>query len=148
MKNLSINEAGKNIIKFYESLRLKTYLDTGKVLTIGYGHTGPDVKLGLTISKEKANELFDSDIDKFQDGVNKLLSYSTNENQFSAMVSLAYNIGLGNFKKSSVLRFHNQGQFEKAANSFLLWNKDNGVVLAGLVKRRKSESLLYLSTDV
>lgn len=143
--HLTTNEAGKNIIKFYESLRLKTYLDTGKVATIGFGHTGPEVKLGMVISKEKAIEIFDKDISKFQEGVKKLIKSkaTTTQNQFSAMVSLAFNIGLGAFSRSSVLRFHNQGQYEKAANSFVLFIKDNGEVLKGLVKRRKSESLLY-----
>jgi lysozyme len=142
---LEINEAGKDIIKFYESLRLKTYLDSGGVKTIGYGHCGPEVKLGMVISKEKAIEIFDKDISKFQKGVFKLIknNFTTTQNQFSAMVSLAFNIGLGAFSKSSVLRFHNQGQYEKAANSFGMWIKDNGKVLNGLIKRRKSESLLY-----
>lgn len=142
---MEINEAGKDIIKFYESLRLKAYLDTGKIATIGWGHTGPDVKMGMVISKEKAIEIFDKDISKFQKGVFKLIknNFTTTQNQFSAMVSLAFNIGLGAFSTSSVLRFHNQGQYEKAANSFGLFIKDNGKVLNGLIKRRKSESLLY-----
>ncbi len=142
---MEINEAGKDIIKFYESLRLKTYLDSGGVKTIGYGHCGPEVKSGMVISKEKAIEIFDKDISKFQEGVKKLIKSkaTTTQNQFSAMVSLAFNIGLGQFATSSVLRFHNQGQYEKAANSFGLFIKDNGKVLNGLVKRRKSESLLY-----
>jgi lysozyme len=144
-EELTINEAGKDIIKFYESLRLKTYLDTGKVPTIGWGHCGPEVKMGMVISKEKAIEIFDKDISKFQEGVKKLIKSkaTTTQNQFSAMVSLAFNIGLGQFSTSSVLRFHNQGQYDKAANSFVLFIKDNGKVLNGLVKRRKSESLLY-----
>lgn len=144
-EELTINEAGKDIIKFYESLRLKTYLDSGGVKTIGWGHTGPEVKLGMVISKEQAIEIFDKDISKFQEGVKKLIlsKATTSQNQFSAMVSLAFNIGLGAFAKSSVLRFHNQGQFDKAANSFGMWVKDNSKVLPGLVKRRKSESLLY-----
>lgn len=142
---MEINEAGKDIIKFYESLRLKTYLDTGKILSIGYGHTGPEVKMGMVISQKEAIEIFDKDISKFQEGVKKLIKSkaTTTQNQFSAMVSLAFNIGLGAFSRSSVLRFHNLGQYEKAANSFGLWIKDNGKVLNGLVKRRKSESLLY-----
>ena len=144
-KELSINEAGKELIKSYEGLRLKAYQDSGGIWTTGYGHTGADVHPGMVISKERAEELFDKDIEKFQLGILHLLTdkENTNPNQFSAMVSLAYNIGLGAFGKSSVLRFHNQGQFQKASSAFGLWNKVNGEILQGLAKRRTAESSLY-----
>jgi lysozyme len=138
-----VNERGIDIIKEFEGLRLTSYLCPAKVWTIGYGHTGPDVYPGLTISKETAEQLLRGDLLMFEHGVDSLIETAT-ENEFSAMVSLAFNIGLGNFKKSSVLRNHNLGKRAQAANSFLLWIKGGGRQLPGLIRRRNAERSLYL----
>lgn len=121
----------------------------GAPWTIGYGHTGPDVYPGLVITQEQANALLLADLKKFQTGVEAALSGATTQNcQFSAMVSLSYNIGLGNFGGSSVLRLHKMGQYQQAADSFLLWDKAAGRVLPGLVRRRHQERELYLNMAV
>ena len=139
-----IDPAGLQIIKDSEALRLIAYLCPAKIPTIGYGHTGPDVKLGDRITVGRANELLALDLARFERGVDAEAGKAT-DNQFSAMVSLAFNIGLGAFAKSSVLRFHQAGDYGAAANAFRLWNKGGGRVLPGLVKRREREANLYRS---
>jgi lysozyme len=139
------NDAGVAIIKEFEGVRLEAYKCPADVWTIGYGHTGPEVRKGLKISLEVAGAMLESDLQKFEDGATKLIgSAPTTPNQFSAMVSLAFNIGLGNLAKSSVLRHHKAGNHKLAAESFLLWNKAKGTVLPGLTRRRMKERGLYL----
>jgi lysozyme len=141
-------QAAKNLIKADEGLVLHAYADPatgGDPWTIGYGHTGPGVREMGIITMDQANALFEADITKFADDVDALLEGDVTENQFGAMVSLAYNIGLGNFEKSSVLRFHNAGDYVTAANRFLLWNMAAGRVMAGLTRRRAEERTLYLT---
>jgi lysozyme len=140
--------AALEIIKRNEGLRLDAYPDPatgGDPWTIGYGHTGDDVSPGLSIDQARADELLQQDLDKFVDGVNDRLTLDATPNQFGAMVSLSYNIGLGNFGKSSVLRLHNAGEYTDAADAFLLWNKAAGRVFAGLTRRREEERELYLT---
>ncbi len=142
-----INAAGLEIIKRNEGLRLTSYPDPatgGDPWTVGYGHTGNDVTPGMQITEAYAEELLGKDLDKFETGVNDLIEAAT-DNQFSAMVSLTYNIGLGNFEKSSVLKLHNAGEYPAAANAFLMWNKAAGRVFAGLDRRRHEERTLYLT---
>lgn len=147
-----VNQATIDLIKRNEGCILHAYPDpatNAEPYTIGYGHTGPDVHLGLVITQEQAEDLLKQDLNKFEDGVDDLLAEnaSTSDNQFGAMVSLAYNIGLGNFQHSSVLRYHNSGATQKAADSFLLWNKATGKVMRGLTRRRQEERQLYLTPD-
>ncbi len=146
MTDTPINAAGLEIIKRNEGLRLDAYPDPatgGDPWTIGYGHTG-QVHEGMTISQAQADAYLAEDLDKFETGVNDLIEQAT-DNQFSAMVSLSYNIGLGNFEKSSVLKLHNAGEYPAAANAFLMWNKAAGRVFAGLERRRNEERTLYLT---
>ena len=140
-----INMAGLELIKSFEGCRLTAYKCPAGVWTIGYGHTGPDVKSGKTITFTEAEQLLKGDLDKFEDGVEKGIgTAAVTENQFAAMVSLAFNIGLGGFLKSTVLRMHKAGKYELAANAFLLWINGGGRQLPGLVRRRKAERTLYL----
>ncbi|MBF7012549.1 lysozyme [Novosphingobium resinovorum] len=144
----TINSAGKAIVKLAEGLRLVAYLCPANVWTIGFGST-EGVRKGMKITKEEAEVLLDKDLETFERAVEKLVPTSTTANEFSAMVSLAYNIGVANFKGSSVLRGHLAGNKKGAAASFTLWNKARvkGVltVLPGLVKRRAEEAKLYLT---
>lgn len=140
---MEINREGIELIKSFEGLRLTAYKCPSNVLTIGYGHTGTDVKEDMLINGDYAEFLLKKDLEKFEKGVLKLLKKPATTNQFSAMVSLAYNIGLGNFAKSSVLMNHNHGNFLEAAKYFLLWNKAGGKVLEGLKRRRILEKNLY-----
>jgi lysozyme len=139
---LKISKDGIDLIKSFEGLRLEAYLDSVGIPTIGYGHT-KGVKLGQKITEQEAEDLLRNDLDEFERGVSSLIR-NAKQNQFDAMVSLAFNVGLGNFKKSSVLKWFNLGEYQTAADSFLLWNKAGGQVLPGLTRRRKAERELFL----
>lgn len=145
---MNINQAGLELIKDFEGLKLKAYLCPAGVPTIGYGHTRTvthdDVKNGKTITKAEAERLLAEDLIEFTFGVYGMLKRQANENELSAMVSLAYNIGLAGFKRSSVLRAFNAGDPNAAARAFALWNKSKGKVLPGLTRRRAAEAALFL----
>jgi lysozyme len=140
-----INRAGLAHIKSWEGLRLTAYLDVANVLTIGYGSTGSHVKEGMVITEAEAEELLRKDLARFEHGVEALTEgCATSDDQFSALVSLAFNIGLGALATSTVLKRHKLGNRIGAANAFLMWNKAKGAVLKGLMRRREAERALYL----
>lgn len=139
-----INAAGLNLIKEFEGLRLKAYKCPADVWTIGYGSTGSHVTPGLVITEARAEELLREDLTRFERAVDKMASPAT-DNQFAAMVSLAFNVGEGDggFKTSTLRRKHNEGDYAGAANEFKRWNRAGGRVLAGLSRRRAAEAQLY-----
>lgn len=148
---MKVSDAGLNIIKKWEGLRLIAYPDPatgGEPYTIGYGHTysagPPKVKPGMRITGVEASAILKSDLGVFERGVSDLLKRNPTQAQFDAMVSLAYNIGLGNYKKSTVLRKFNEGDFSGAADAFMLFVKANKKVMQGLVNRRSDERDLFL----
>jgi len=132
------------LIKSFEQCRLTAYLPTPNDRpTIGWGTTGADIHMGMTWTQAQCDERFATDLDAFAGGVSAALTGETSQNQFDAMVSLAYNIGLGAFKGSTLLRLHNAGDFTAADAQFAAWNKQAGQVLQGLVRRRAAESAMY-----
>lgn len=141
---MKINEEGLELIKSFEGLRLKAYRDQVGVWTIGYGHTGPEVTQGYTVTEDEANSLFEADIEKFESGVVDLVLPLLNSNQFSALVSFAYNLGIGSLKRSTLLELVNESEFEAASREFLKWSHAGSKVDLGLVKRRKAERDLFL----
>jgi len=149
---MTVNDATIDLIKGFESLRTRAYQDTGGVWTIGYGHTSaagnPKVFRGMVVSPESALRILYDDVSKFATGVEQLVTVTLNENQFGALVSFAFNVGLGAFKGSSVLKRVNSRQFAEVPARLNLWVKDNGKVLKGLVRRRKAEGVLFLTPVV
>jgi len=141
------NQAGIDLIKSFEGLRLTAYKDVRGVLTIGYGHTGKDVYKGQIISKDKAEALLRQDLERFELAVEELLDDApTTQNQFAAMVSFTYNVGPNNFEKSSILRYHKSGKYVSAAAAFMMWvNAGKLKNVAGLIRRRNAERKLYVS---
>ena len=133
-----------------EGLRLRAYRCPAGVPTIARGRTR-GVKMGDTCSQEQADAWFVEDLAEFTDGVQRALKRDASENELGALVSLAYNIGLAGFARSTVLKKHNEGDRQSAARAFALWNKAriNGVlqVVDGLTSRRAREAALYLSDD-
>lgn len=148
---MDTNKAGLDLIKSFEGLRLETYKCSAGVDTIGYGHTSaaghPKVGKGMKITEAEAEQMLAHDLGKYEDAVEKGLKVTPTGNQFAAMVSLCYNVGPGNFAKSSVLKKINAGDIKGAAQSFLAWNKAAGKVLAGLTRRREAEKKLFLTED-
>jgi lysozyme len=137
-----INAAGLALIKEFEGCRLDAYKDAVGVLTIGYGSTGPHVHSGDHITPQEAEALLQSDLGRFEQAVEQAALKPT-DNQFAAMVALSFNIGISALLRSTVLREHNAGHYQAAAEAFKLWNKAGGRELAGLTRRRAAEADLY-----
>lgn len=140
---MKIGKEGLELIKKFEGCKLKAYYCPAKVLTIGVGHSGSDVKEGMVITQEQADNLLKKDLEKFEKGVEGALKVGVNQNQFDALVSFAFNCGLGALNSSTLLKKLNKGNYKAAASEFLKWNKAGGKVLAGLTKRRQAEKLLF-----
>ena len=148
---MRVNQAGIELIKSFEGCRLRAYVDTVGVWTIGYGHTSmagpPKVVPGMRITEDEAEEILKRDVEKFANKIKPLIKVELNDNQFSALVSFAYNVGPGAFKRSSVLRAVNNRDFENVPRYLLRWVKAGGRVLRGLVRRRKAEGKLFMKED-
>lgn len=147
---MSARKTASAIIKKYEGLRLKAYLDTGNVPTIGYGNTkymnGTPVKMGDVITKEQAEKEFEYDLSEFFNDVKSRLKVSVTDAQLAALVSFAYNVGIGAMLKSTLWRLLHEGQPKvTVANELRKWVYDNGKKITGLVNRRESERNLYLT---
>lgn len=140
---MQISDEGLALLKRFEGCKLTAYQDGGGVWTIGYGSTD-GVREGQTISQSEADEKLETDVED-HDITDLLEGAETSQNQFDAMTSLAFNIGIDAFAGSSVLKRHKEGNYPRAADCFLLWKYDNGVVVPGLLKRRNAERELYLS---
>lgn len=148
---ISNKVSAEKIIAQFEGLRLEAYPDSAGVWTIGYGttknpDTGAKIKQGDKITKAKALEWLKKDTASFQAGVKKLVKVPINDNQLAALTSLAYNIGLTAFSRSTLLRLLNSKvNKELVAAQFLRWNRAGGKVVKGLTIRRQLESDLFLT---
>ena len=138
------------LIAIQEGCKLTAYLCPTGHWTIGWGHTA-GVTRGMTATQEEADQMLCDDLHSFSARVDRLCTVTPTHNQLAAMTSLAFNIGLDAFAKSSILRAHNKGNTDAASSAFRLYNKGrvNGrlVVLNGLVARRAKEAALYLTPD-
>jgi lysozyme len=141
-----INGEGFKLLTTFEGCELTAYDDGGGVWTIGYGHTGDDVYPGLTISQTQAEELLRIDLEKFESFVEDAVEAQLNDSQFSALVCFCFNVGPGTdgFGGSTLLKLLNQGNYQRAANQFPVWNKVNGQPWLGLTRRRLAERALFL----
>ena len=137
------SEPCKQLIRDFEGCELKAYKCPADVLTIGYGHTGADVTEGMTITKEQAELLLDEDLGKVSKQVESVLEVDVNQNQFDAICSFVFNLGIGNFKKSTLLKKLAKSDFDGAAKEFLKWDKAGGKRLNGLTLRRQAEQRLF-----
>lgn len=148
---MKLNDAGYKLICKFEGLKLKPYLCSAKIPTIGYGNTYyPDGKrvtlLDKEITKEHAFDIFKEVADRFAKRVDALVTKPLTQNQFNALVSLCYNIGTGNFSSSTLLKKVNINPNDLSIkNEFLRWNKVNKVAINGLTKRRNEEAVIYFS---
>ena len=140
-----VSEKGLRLIKNSEGLRLTAYQDAVGVWTIGYGHTGPDVVAGLTITLVRAEALLRGDLQRFERGVESALSRPATQGQFDAMVSLAYNVGVGAFQGSTLRQKFNAGDTDGAAQQFAEFIHAGGAILKCLVRRRASEIIVFCS---
>lgn len=139
---MKISNRGIELIKSFEGLRLKAYkaLPSEKYYTIGYGHYGEDVKRNMTITEEQATEYLKNDLATAERAVDRL-KRNFNQNQFDALVSFTYNCGQGNLKKLC----SPDRSLKVIGQKLVLYNKANGEVIKGLVRRREAEQKLYFS---
>lgn len=145
-----INQRTRDLIIEFEGLRLKAYKDGGGIWTIGVGHTSDKdqtVYADLVISKARAYELLDLDIAEAEKAVDTYVKVPLNANQHGALSSFTFNLGVGAFKGSTLLRKLNAGDYKGAANELDKWVHDDGVVVKGLVRRRAAEKALFLSAS-
>lgn len=141
---MKTNDAGIALIKQFEGCRLHAYKDIVGVWTIGYGHTG-GVSSDWVWTQAECEERLAKDLESFEAGVSKLVTLPITPNQFAAMVSFAFNLGLDKLKASTLLRCFNKHNAAAAADEFLKWCHAGGVVVEGLVKRRQAERTLFLT---
>ena len=143
------NEATITLIKSFEGCKLTAYKDIVGVWTIGYGLTtgaiqGVNVRGGMTITQAQADAYLGDVLTSFGDSILERMTRLPTDNQFGAMLSLAYNVGVGAFSKSTCLRRFNDGDLEGAAEALTWFNKAGGKVVRGLVRRREAERDLFL----
>lgn len=140
-----ISQAGLELIKHFEGLRLCAYLDPVGVWTIGYGHTKFHARPGNCISEPEAEEILRNDVEVFEAAVSRLVKVPLTQNQFDALVSFAFNVGVGALERSTLLKKLNAGNCQGAAAEFPRWVYAGGRRLPGLVRRRAAEKEIFLS---
>lgn len=141
---MNISKNGIELIKRFEGCRLSAYRCPAGVWTIGYGHTGSNVRAGLQITQEQADNLLKQDLTVHCNNVSKLVKVPLTQNQFDALVSFEYNVGYGAFASSTLLRLLNQKKYKESAEQFARWKYAGKKVLAGLIRRRQAEKDLFL----
>ena len=144
---MNLGARGKTLIQEYEQCRLEAYLPTpDDVWTCGWGST-EGVTEGTVWTQDEADAAFDKDVARFEDCVNDCVNVELTQNQFDALVSLAFNIGCKAFKDSTLVKMLNNNAYGEAADQFGRWNRQNGKVLNGLTRRRRAERDLFLTED-
>lgn len=155
MNNYHLSKHGEDVGHYFENCKLKAYPDpgskNGEPWTIGWGHTGPEVKPGLVWVQDQADAAFRQDVRRFEDDVKSLVKVPLTQGQFDALVLFAYNVGSDIDKDtiaeglgdSTLLRKLNAGDYEGAALEFKKWNKNDGKVMRGLIRRRAAEEALF-----
>jgi len=145
---MNYSKNGLHLTENFEGLRLTAYPDpatNGDPWTIGYGHTGAEVHQGMTITQEQAEEFLMQDVQKAVQTVNSKVHTDLTQNEFESLVDFVFNVGAGNFAGSTLLRKINAGDMEGAALEFEKWTHADGKVMAGLIKRRHAEAVLFLN---
>jgi len=143
-----ISQHGLEKLKQWEGLKTKAYKDAGGVWTIGYGHTAmagsPVPYQGQVITAAEAENILLEDLAQYEAAVANNVNVKLNDNQFAALVSFAFNVGINAFKKSKLLKKLNNGNFDAVPTELMKWTKAGGKKLQGLVNRRQAEGYLWM----
>ena len=143
-----ISQHGLDKLKQWEGLKTKAYKDAGGVWTIGYGHTAmagsPVPYQGQVITAAEAENILLKDLMQYEAAVANNVNVKLNDNQFAALVSFTFNVGINAFKKSKLLKKLNNGNFDAVPTELMKWNKAGGKKLQGLVNRRRAEGYLWM----
>jgi len=143
-----LSERGEALIKSFETLQLKAYKHfSSEPWTCGWGHTGPDVGPTTTCDETKAEQWFQGDVVTAEHACDMTLPMQVTQNQFDAMVSFTFNVGVSTESHSTLLRLVIGGQMELAADEFLKWCHVAGQIVPGLLRRRQAERELFLTPD-
>lgn len=158
---MQVSEKCITQIKHHEGVRLRPYRCPALLWTVGVGRVIDPTHIGVkfedrknlpipagwdrTLTMAEVDQLLQEDLRRFEAGVLRLCPTGLNQSRFDALVSFSFNVGLGNFQRSSIRMRHNRGDYDGAAEAFMMWTKAGGRVLPGLVKRRQDEKTLYLS---
>lgn len=151
---MRISAHGIAVAHYFEACKLVAYPDPGskdgKPWTIGWGHTGPEVVKGLVWTQAQADAAFEKDLLRFEAAVARLVKVPVTQGQYDALVLFAYNVGPGDAKRgiqgletSTLLKMLNAGDYQGAAGQFKRWNKNDGKVMRGLIRRRAAEVALW-----
>ena len=143
---MNISKEGLALIKKFEGCELKAYRCPANVLTIGYGVT-KGVNEDMEITQQEANEMLAGELIEYTEYINNMVKVALNQSQFDALTAWIYNLGPTNFKDSTLLRVLNEGRYNEVPQEIKRWNKANGQVLNGLIKRREAEALLFQSKE-
>tara|TARA_R110002074_G_scaffold365865_2_gene539667 strand:- start:876 stop:1427 length:552 start_codon:yes stop_codon:yes gene_type:complete len=139
---LQISQEGLALIKKFEGCELEAYLCPAGVWTIGYGHT-KDVKEGDKINKDEADYLLQEEMIEYESYINDMVDVDLNQSQYDSLCAWVYNLGPSNLGSSTMLRVLNEGKYDEVPQQMKRWNKANGEVLDGLIRRREAEALLF-----
>ena len=147
---MKTSKAGLDLIKQFESFRAAPYLCSAGVPTIGYGTTvypnGIKVKLSdQKITQQLAETFLQHHVNAIEKDVSRLVKVTLSQNQFDALMSFVYNVGLGAFRDSTLLKLLNAGDIDGASKQFERWNKAGGKIVDGLTNRRNAEKALFLA---
>jgi lysozyme len=140
-----VSAALVDLVAEFEGFRSRAYLCPAGVWTIGYGQTS-GVKPGSTTTESAARADLERSLEQYQSSVREMITHDDSTGQMvDAMTSLAYNVGLGALRKSTLLRMHNLRDYFGAASQFARWSRGGGKVLPGLVRRREAERKMYIA---
>lgn len=137
------SDAGLKFTESFEGCKLVAYLDQGGIPTLGIGHT-LNVGMGDRCMEDQAYKWLREDMAEAESAVNRLVKVPLTQNQYDSLCDMVFNIGAGNFEKSTLLRLLNKRDYKNAAEEFVRWNRAGGFVRAGLTRRRLAEKELFL----
>lgn len=141
-----INQAGRDLVKEFEGLRLNAYLCPAKIWTVGFGHTRT-ARPGMSVTAEQAEWLLDDDLKRAGREIERFVAVPLSDNQFAALGCFVFNIGAMHFAQSTLLRLLNRGWYEQVPAQLMRWNRANGEALGGLSRRRAAEARLWNAAD-
>lgn len=139
---MNYSKTGIHLTEQFEGVKLVAYPDSKGIPTIGYGHT-KGVRFGMTCTQAQAEEWLAEDIAWAESRVNADVHVPLTQYEFDALVDFVFNCGVGNFEHSTLLRLLNQGNYAAASEQFEVWDKADGKVVAGLLRRRLAEESLF-----
>lgn len=157
---MNVSQKLIEMVKHHEGVRLRPYRCPALLWTVGVGHVIDPAHTGVkfedrknlpipagwdrTLSMAEVDDILAKDLRRFEAGVERLCPAGLDQSRFDALVSFSFNVGLGNLQRSTLRMRHNRGDYEGAAEAFMMWTKAGGKELPGLVKRRRDERNMYL----